>query len=402
MLQGSPAAELLVVARKASALMPRSTEVIALPTMTPGTGRNLTVHRFGKKAVRPKVYIHAALHADELPATMVVHHLMPMLETAEAEGRIRGEIIVVPVANPIGLNQNLGSYFSGRFDLSTRENYNRNFPADWAVVADAVRDRLTEDAEANVALIRDAACAYVAEQKPASELDALRWKLLELSIDADYVLDLHCAATALVYLMIYKDCLDIGARDLSADIGSRASFLIDWYADKRTFMTTTASLWSRVREAAPDFAVPQGLMSCVVEYRGRLDVSDVFGRPDAENLLRFLKRRGVVEGPFDPPPQALCTPVPVSHMVLVTAPAGGVVAYNKMLGEPIKAGDVVCEIINPLEPDPARARTPVPAPIDGIVFDMRNDHLARPGSVVYRMCSDQPQDRRADQAPQDD
>lgn len=382
--------------------MPKSTEKIMLPTMTPGTERHITVHRFGTPGARPKVYIHAALHADELPTLVAVHHLMPMLEAADAEGRINGEIVVVPVANPIGLNQNQGSYFTGRFDVATRENYNRNFAADWAVVADNVKDRLTDDADRNVALVREAALAYIAGQSPVSELEALRWKLLELSIDADYVLDLHCAATALVYIMIYEDCLDVGARELAADIGSQASFLIGWYPDKRTFMTTVANLWSRVRESAPGVPVPQALMSSTVEYRGRLDVSDDFGRSDAENLLRFITRKGALDGPEHALPEEQTAPVPVTHMVLATAPVGGVVVYNKKLGEPIKAGEIACEIIDPLEPDPAQARTPVPSPVDGFIFDMRNDFLARPGTVVYRIRSDQPQERRADQPPQED
>jgi predicted deacylase len=83
--------------------------------MTPGTSRGIAVHRFGKAGARPKVYLQAAIHANELPGAMALHHLMPMLVEADRRGLIKGEVIVVPTVNPIGLSQ-----LSGNNHLGTR------------------------------------------------------------------------------------------------------------------------------------------------------------------------------------------------------------------------------------------------------------------------------------------
>ena len=56
---------------------------------------------------RRKVHLQASLHADELPGMLVLHHLRPLLADAEAAGRIKGEIVLVPLANLIGLAQTL-------------------------------------------------------------------------------------------------------------------------------------------------------------------------------------------------------------------------------------------------------------------------------------------------------
>ena len=107
--------------------MPVSKNKIQLPLMTPGTTRSVTWLRYGKAGARPKVYIQAAIHANELPGAMALHHLMPMLAAADRAGRIKGEVIVVPTVNPIGQSQLVGNSHLGRYDLHSRENFNRHW-----------------------------------------------------------------------------------------------------------------------------------------------------------------------------------------------------------------------------------------------------------------------------------
>ena len=116
---------------------------------SPGTRRTVALYRYGTNGGRPKVYIQAALHADEMPGVIVIQHLLPLLDQAEAEGRIRGEIVVVPVANPIGLAQWSFHKPSGRFEAESMENFNRRYPDLGPAVVDAVRGRLSTDLAAN-------------------------------------------------------------------------------------------------------------------------------------------------------------------------------------------------------------------------------------------------------------
>jgi predicted deacylase len=83
--------------------MPRITEEIALASPSPGTRRSLKVHRYGTPGARPKAYFHAALHADEWPGLLTLNHLIGLLDAADAEGRIAGEIVLLPpLARPDG------------------------------------------------------------------------------------------------------------------------------------------------------------------------------------------------------------------------------------------------------------------------------------------------------------
>ena len=59
---------------------------------------------------------------------IVAHHLREQLLALEAEGRIEGEIVLVPSANPIGLAQRVLAAPVGRFDLANGMNFNRGYP----------------------------------------------------------------------------------------------------------------------------------------------------------------------------------------------------------------------------------------------------------------------------------
>ena len=57
-------------------------ERVPLGSPSLGTERVLTVHRFGTAGARPKAYLHAGLHAAELPGIVVLEHLLNRLEAA--------------------------------------------------------------------------------------------------------------------------------------------------------------------------------------------------------------------------------------------------------------------------------------------------------------------------------
>ena len=103
------------------------------PLLSPscGTHRHVTSFHFGtstESAIWPgKVYIQSGLHAGEIPGMLVSHHLKALLTEAEAQGRMRGEVVLVPLCNPIGVSQALLQYPIGRFEFSSGENFNRYY-----------------------------------------------------------------------------------------------------------------------------------------------------------------------------------------------------------------------------------------------------------------------------------
>jgi len=366
--------------------MPHTQSRIELPSMTPGTARGIAVHRFGRPGARPKAYLQAAIHANELPGTMALHHLMPMLLAADRRGMVKGEIVVVPTVNPIGLSQLVGNNHLGRYDFAGRENFNRAWLDLSAPVAERVRRRLALDAAKNVALIRAAALAALKATKPTNELQTLRVEAMKLSIDADLVLDLHCDMDALLHLFISRRDWPGAARALAADIGSEATLYNEPYPEALTFSGVNGALWPRLAALFPKAKIPQACLSATIEYRGQHDVTHELGESDARGLYRFLVRRGIIAGNAGPLPKLKAEATPIAGMDVGYAPRAGMLTYHLAKGTRVRRGEPICDVIDPADPRGPKARVPVKARTDGILFSRRQDgRLAWPGMVLFRI-----------------
>jgi predicted deacylase len=364
--------------------MPTATTRIDLPAPAPGTRRTLLVHRFGTSGARPKAYFQAALHADEIPGLLVAQHLLRGLEQAQVEGRILGEVVVVPVANPIGLGQHLNGRLLGRFDHESTGNFNRGFPDLAAVALERLRGRLSADPMANVSVVRDVLRTVLTEQQASRETEALKLALLRLAIDADYVFDLHCDGESLLHLYASRWQSD-DALALGAELGA-AAILLEEEPGGNPFDEACAGPWWKLRESfAEEGPLPLACFATTVELRGQADVNDDYAAVDAAALLRFLQRRGIVAGERGPLPEPRCEPTPLNGVDVLTAPAAGVLVYRKQLGEFVAAGEVVAELIDPLGEPIGAARLEIQASTDGLVFARTTERLARPGQKFCKV-----------------
>ena len=383
--------------------MPVSKNKIQLPKMSPGTTRSVTWLRYGTAGARPKVYMQAAIHANELPGAMLLHHLMPMLAEADRAGKIQGEVIVVPTVNPIGQSQLIGNTHQGRYELLSRDNFNRNWLDLAEPVAERVSPKLGADAEANVALIRNAALAALKAMEPLNELQTMRVEMMKLSIDADVVLDLHCDMEAALHLFVSKADIGGTAQTLAADLGVASTMYNEPYAQALTFSGVNGALWPRLKERFPDAAIPQACFSTTVELRSQHDVTHALGASDAANLYRYLVRRGVIAGRAAPLPRLRSQPTPISGMDVGYCPKEGFVVYHVAAGARVKAGTSICEIIDPADTSGAKGRTQMLARTDGILFSRkRNGGLAWPGMVAYRIAGAKPLAHRKGMSGLDD
>lgn len=383
--------------------MPVSKNKIQLPSMTPGTTRSVAWLRYGKAGARPKVYIQAAIHANELPGAIALHHLMPMLGEADRAGRIKGEVVVVPTVNPIGQSQLVGNNHLGRYDLLGRDNFNRNWHDLSGPVAVRVGSKLGRDAAVNVDLIRKAAIAALHAMRPQNELQTLRAEVMKLSIDADIVLDLHCDMKAALHLFTSVRDINGVAQQLAADLGVQATMYNEPYPEALTFSGVNGALWARLAERFPAAAIPQACFSSTVELRGQDDVNHALGEADARNLFRYLVRRGVISGRAGPLPRLKSAPTPISGMDVGYCPRPGFLVYLVAAGAKVKKGAAICEIIDPADPRGPKARTPLLARTDGILFSRRRSGvLAWPGMVAFRIAGAKPLAHRKGMSGLDD
>lgn len=342
----------------------------------PGTRRVLPVHRFGRPGARPKVYIQAGLHADETPGLLVARHLIDRLAGLDADGAVRGEVVVVPVANPIGMDQHLLGVRVGRFELATGVNFNRDYPDLAPAVADAVRGRLGADVSGNVDLVRAALADAVAALPTRTEGDSLRKALLSLAVDADVVLDLHCDSDALMHLYTLPSLWD-GFADLAARLGCAAVFLAE-VSGGEPFDEACSGVWPRLRALLPaEVPLPDACAATTIELRGYYAVDDAQGAADAAAVLDHLRVRGVIAGEAPPAPPA-CAPTPLAGLDRIDAPVAGVVLFHVGLGDHVAAGRTVAEVLDPF----TGVRHPCVARTDGLVWTRQHTRQVNAGDKV--------------------
>ena len=325
---------------------------------TPGTRRRLQAHVWGKPGARPKIYVQAGLHADEAPGMAVAHHLETLL--TETENDVTGEIWVVPMANPIGLDQWISHKPQGRQDLESMQNFNRGYPDLAALAGDSLDGQLTDDPAGNLDAVRSAFGAALAALPRDTEIDALRLGLLTWSHDADIVLDLHCDHEAILHFYAAPLRPEITAL-LSRATG--ASLVLEQeVSGGHAFDEAHTAPWAALRRRYGD-RVPAGCFSATLEYRGQRDVTDAVAAEDAARLMVFLGAVGAVSDQ-SPPAHDLAPVLPLGGAAEHFAPQGGVVIWNARPGDRVGKGQRLGEVLDPATGE----RLPVTALTDGLLF----------------------------------
>ena len=360
------------------------------PLLSPslGSSKTLVSLHYGPNDALKKVYIQASLHAEELPGMLVAHHLRALLESAEQEGRLLAQVVLVPVANPIGLSQRVYHHPQGRFELDTSENFNRHYPDLVHEIMDRVEPELTADAVHNVAVVRQAVGQWLEAWRPLTELESLRRQLMLLAHDADWVLDLHCDCESVMHLYTEVPCWpDIAP--LAARLQCQAVLLAQ-ESGGGPFDERLSGLWWQLADRLKDKScpLPQGCASTTVELRGEADVSHPLAAQDAMAIMGFLGDIGVATASPHALPVLPCEPTPLAGSQTMRSPTAGLLVFLRHPGERVQVGDVVAEVIDPTGPESAVC--PIVAEVAGVFYARVNERYVHAGGEIGKIAGSVP------------
>ena len=354
-------------------------ETLELQSNSPGTRHDLQILRFGRPGAAPKAYIQGALHADEVPAILVTRQLEHKLLALEAEGKVLGEVVLVPFANPLGLSQQLMGQHQGRFDLRDGRNFNRGFADLTDTAARAVQDALVDDSNHNTALIRAALRAGIQALAPGNHADDLRKQLLRLAIDADIVLDLHCDSDAVMHLYALTP-QRAAAEQLGAALGAQAVLLATdsggWPFDE-----ACSRPWYLLQQRFAARPIDLACFAATVELRGETDTSHELANRDADGLIDFLRQRGVLVADEAQLVSSRCEATPLEASEPITAPHAGVVVFHRVSGERVVAGDAIVDLVSPA----SGAITTLRCASGGVMYARCGSRWAHPGKRLAKI-----------------
>ena len=365
-------------------------EEITLGQLPSGDDLTSRLFRFREGNGR-KAWLQANVHGGEVQGNLVILELLERL----SDLTIHGEIALLPMANPLGLTQAATS--SGRYDLTTGLNFNREYqlpfevPAgedDWRIDIDAfARNHLaSDDAEIfddfrhdlREAWVRFAEQAETAEHRFVAELQSR-------SCDADLFLDLHTGDRSPRYLFVFDSNVE-GARYL----GSPHNLLMEdskfgGAGDEAHFHP-----WYALREAlaAYDRRVTIPVESFTVEL-GPLDqLDEESASRAADDIVNYLTYHGIVDGEAElrEMRRYACRQ---EDYISIKAPAGGLVSWQKEPGDHVRKGEVVAELISFREIENlatiSRARTLLTAPADAIILNQHHHAMVSRGTTLFKL-----------------
>ena len=355
---------------------------------TPGETTEFTYYVIGPANAPEKVHLQAALHADEHPGTMVLHHLLPLLRLADERNLTRARFTVMPLVNPLGMGNLSFRHHIGRYDPNTGINYNRRWPDLFAAVRQQLAGRLKDDEAFNVALIRKSVAQWIDSQKPRSAAEQLRLLVLREAHDAEFVLDLHCDDDSQMHIFTSPELMP-ELQDLADWIGSRATLTA---ADSGggSFDEVLPQLYRKVAQTNPGKPVPMASATATLEYRGQFDVFDTSGADDARRLYGFFCGRNLIDDDPGSMPEPMPEATPFEATEIVRVERAGLLAYRVELGEQVKKGQPIADLIALDGPEAFIARTPIVAGTDGFILSRSRYKYAPRGAGIAKIVGTTP------------
>lgn len=375
-------------------------DTIPLTSLASGDRLSLQVYKFIGSQPGKKVYIQSNLHGCELAGNAVIYHLLEDLQGLDA-GDLQGEIWIVPMCNPMGVNQRSQQFASGRYNPYDGKDWNRIFwdyekhaqtqGIDLAAFAQqhlqSEVDTIQRDYRQQILAAFQAEGEKLQRPQGAEFNQKYRHALQSLCLDADYVIDLHSSTNeGMVYTYYFRGreastrLFQLPAAILLDSYDGDAfdeSFMKPWLALELAFEALGRSL--RFEIEAYTFELATGM---------KLDPAAVF--LGLRGVKHYLIKKGVVTQELFGEMGALEPVQPVPEMQFVTheettryyAPQGGMVQVGVAIADTVKKGQVLYRLLCFDKQGELPIQREIKAHRDGVVFDIATNRAVNEGEYV--------------------
>ncbi|MBV6628034.1 MAG: succinylglutamate desuccinylase/aspartoacylase family protein [Rivularia sp. (in: Bacteria)] len=373
---------------------------IPLRQMASGDILSLQVYKFIGATPGKKVYIQSNLHGAEIVGNAVIHQLIEFLWMLDNTDLI-GEIWLLPVCNPMGTNQRSHHFSSGRYCVYEAKDWNRIF---WDYEKDISKNC---DSQENILLaFAKSQLDLNSEEIRRNFLDKInqrfvklsdkinsdsgvpytekfRYKLQSLSLDADYLIDIHSSTNqGLNYLYYFRD-REASAKLFLLDLG----ILLDEY-DGDAFDEAFIKPWLALEECFIQLGrtIKFDVEAWTLELgRGMEMIPDSVAK-GVRGIKNYLKQKGVLSQDF----KLDDIPKRNQNMIFKTkskatkyyATVGGMIKSRISLGAQVKAGEQLYQILSFNKQGKLPATVDIFAHQDGFVYDVAANQSVNEGEFV--------------------
>ncbi|MGF1499656.1 MAG: succinylglutamate desuccinylase/aspartoacylase family protein [Elainellaceae cyanobacterium] len=364
---------------------------VPLTTLASGDRLFLQIYEFTGRQPGPTVYLQANLHGAEIAGNAVIHELIEFLMGLD-EAQISGKIRLLPMCNPIGVNQRAHQFASGRFNPYDGKDWNRIF---WDYEKE--EDDLLEFAQIHLNLdvptvqahyrqrmrqYFESAAAAVESPAGLPFCDRYRYQLQRLCLDADYLIDLHSSSNqGLTYLYYFRD------RDDSAKFFLLpAGILLDEY-DGDAFDEAFMKPWLALEACFAELGRPVrfDVEAWTLELGSGMQVNADAVAKGIRGIKNYLVQKGVLaiaSYPVEQPSYHDMRFTTSSKVTRYYAPTGGIVQTRVPLGSIVEPKQPIYEMLTFNRQGELPSVVKVHAGQGGLVFDLATSQVVNEGEYV--------------------
>jgi len=364
---------------------------IPLLHLASGDHLSLQVYKFVGAKPGKKVYLQANLHGAEIAGNAVIHQLIAFLITVP-DTELAGEIWLVPVCNPLSTNQRSHIFSSGRFCAYEGKDWNRIF-WDYEKQEDDLEAFAKSQINLDPASIRNNYLIKIKQsfdqllekiQSPSGVpfSQRFRYQLQSLSLDADYLIDLHSSTNqGLNYLYYFRD------REASAKYFLlNQGILLDDY-DGDAFDEAFIKPWLALEDTFKRLgrAIKFDIEAWTLELGSGMQMNLDSVEKGVRGVKNYLVQKGVLDMPGFTSADAVSPEVTFtskSRIIKYYAPAGGMIQSRVKLGTVVKAREQIYQLLSFNKSGNLPTVIDVVAEQTGLVYDISSNQAMNEGDYV--------------------
>ncbi len=319
-----------------------SKQVLYVGEMASGAQLSIPVYRLKSNIAGPKVYIQANMHGAEVQGNAVIFQLLEILKNT----KFKGEITLVPYANPVACNHKNGEYTLGRFDPITGINWNRMYHFNESIIAPfALQYLQASDAEVDIAfkqlLHTEITDKLEHNQYGLTTGQRIAYQLQRMAQQADIVLDLHTGPISSKHLY----CPEY-AQQSASYFNIEHTILIpnefDGAMDEANFCPWW-KLQTEFKRLGRNFTFNKEAFT--VELGSQEQINLELAKEDAKSILSYLAFKNVLSNKQYAPENITRYACYLKNYKAFYSPMGGMVDYLAEFGKPLPAGQPLARIL---------------------------------------------------------
>ena len=368
---------------------------IRLRQMASGDVLSLQVYKFIGANSGKKVYIQSNLHGAEIAGNAVIHQLIEFFLTLN-DTDLAGEVWLVPVCNPMGTNERSHVFSSGRYCVYEAKDWNRIF-WDYEKQADDLEAFTKSQLYLDIEVVRQNYLSRIKHKfqelldkinSPSSVpyTERFRYQLQSLSLDADYLIDLHSASNQGLNYLYYFRNREESAKYFLLEHG----FLLDKY-DGDAFDEAFIKPWLALEDCFQQLGreIKFDVEAWTLELGTGMQMIPDSVAKGVRGVKNYLIKKGVLQINLsvDKTTSQEISFRARSNVIKYYASAGGMIQSRVELGSEVKAGERLYQLLSFNKEGNLPAVIDVCCEQDGLIYDVSSNRAVNEGEYVIGVIS---------------